>query len=1037
MSEPKEVGHSDRTVDESANDDSFQAALTNGSHVNINLRGGAGASRGAPGAGTSGMQEPRVLNAQQQASVPSTSAAGDLSGSGLDELQRLLNAENEFQFSTPPVEESTEFSTVSGQTLTDGFTTPAYAQMDPDEWSQVAEETRTALSALLGDIFHNDTWENANDSTIERYLNEFLPRISCENDPKMHTVVSLMLLSWIKDRKARNLAVKKLKEYRSRAEECLMKERKMELAIKRASELIRWQRQKIDECNAHHIGTRREQNVRVLQRTSNEHNASSALRPCSSGANFFEDQAADDEVADLLNFAQYRAREGPVMLRSRDTIEQSNIDRQIKALHLPKFSGDPNARDPDETIFSQWFSRVRRLLADGSSQAQLTAIVSALKGPAWDLYQTLPRAEQDNFEMVCKRLNDAYKCTLTREELRQKINSLSMGTNSFDAYHSECMRLFAMRHRVYGFQLSEVDKKEQMLLGLPKGLSERVKQKFTLDHTDNSIPYTTYVNNIKPVILEWENARKNARPTLNAQYAQNSRQPILQRRRTAPAGPPRPFTRPPQPRARQSQPYHINEIQNQPYDFDEELNNEDFDDDWPETDLINCMVRSSEEDYSDEEDEPDWQTIAVAEQLRRPKCFICLESGHNYRECKVKPDSQARKRIRAFKDKMLLRQSRASDKINKAQAEMEAREGKKSTPKVHSIEGEALSIENSLNPGKFDFLYPGMENHNFNSDFGMGELEVLKVECQERETVYFDVKQREEMGGERISLSEMDMRKIVNSHYLCVDEDTRTAEQKLGEAECEQRTPEASDENKCEVTLNVEGKRISGILVDSGAQSNVCTMGFICVMIGLDNSSGFRRALSSCKFASPGKMRYVRGLGGKTMGIQATLILTVEVNNEKIRMPFLMIHDTSYAMIIGIPGLRMLDFTLKSPRFGKHNFLECNGKQVEVPCIKKNHESDSENESEVECPAVKKDPKKPVLKVKAPKVETPKEPTPAPAKRRGRPPKAKPVDDLGVKDEEIKDPMVRKLLNKEPLAAQEAKTKKVQDFQKAGAAKKK
>ena len=1023
--------HSDSTGSSPSSRDSGQIAAEGGDFVNTDRRGGAGSSRAAPGAGSGGRPRPRRLKVDQQVSQAGVGVKSAPVGNALDELEGLLA--NEPLRETALTTADARSNAAASPTLTDDEEYQTDAQTEPDEWAQSVEDTHKGLSNLFADIFHNDNWKNPKSTSFENVLSEFLGHISRADDPCMYTAVRLLVEKICTDRGTRDQILCKAKELEGRVRELERFQTRSDRALSQAKEKIIWYRAKLDECETHHIGTRREPKVTVLQRSTQEGVVEGPFKT-EPRSIFYSDVAAENEVQNFLNFESQRARDGPVIVRTREMTEQAQIDRQIRNLHLPRFTGSPDAKDQDERIFSQWFARVKVLLVEGSPQAQLAAIVSALKGPAWNLYMTLPKSEQESLSTVCSRLNESYKSTMTREQLRSKINNLSMGADSFEVYHGKCVELFAMRLREYGEPLPEIDKKEQMLMGLPHNLSERIKLKFPLEHTDPSILYTSYVNSIKPIILEWENSRRNV-----MSKAQLRVSPIRTVRRTTapPRQQSRPFQRP------QQQKFNVNEL----YESDEEYDDDELETSGDEGDeaadeLVNLMLRSSEESGGDEE-EPDWEAICVAEQLVSPKCFICLKAGHNYRECDIEPDAQAQKRIRAYRKKMLAKQGPLKKKAAKVVSNLKEEQGKKIQPKgkrVNSYSTDVKVIEGVKSRLNFDFLFNPESNLQKNENFEMGELEFEGA--GEAAQVYFDVKQRVEKGGKSITLSEPEMRQIIVDHYIPVAENTRSPDEKRGEAECERRRDEASDPHRCELTLTIEGKRITGVLADSGAQSNVCTMGFMCAMIGLDHSSGFRRALSSCKFAEPGKQRMVKGLGGKSMLVQAVVILKIEVNGEQIRMPFMMINEPSYALIIGTPGLRALGFKLKSPKFGNRDFLVGSENQEEVPCTKNQSESDSDKESEVEGvnEEQNKPQKKKVLKKRALKAEKSKEeptaPT-APKRGRGRPPKAKPADDLGIKDEEIKDPLVRNLLNKPPLTSGAKNSKKDQDFREAGVARRK
>jgi hypothetical protein len=145
--------------------------------------------------------------------------------------------------------------------------------------------------------------------------------------------------------------------------------------------------------------------------------------------------------------------------------------------------------------------------------------------------------------------------------------------------------------------------------------------------------------------------------------------------------------------------------------------------------------------------------------------------------------------------------------------------------------------------------------------------------------------------------------------------------QKLYE-ECLERSEEARDRHKCEISLNMCGLRVHSILLDSGAMSNVISMGCICALASLSKGGGFRTALRTCRFRSVEGKESVAGLGGHTMAVQGTLLLPIDIKGVTYKMPFTLINSPVRSLIIGTPGLRMLKFSLYSPLFGKINYLK-------------------------------------------------------------------------------------------------------------------
>jgi len=161
--------------------------------------------------------------------------------------------------------------------------------------------------------------------------------------------------------------------------------------------------------------------------------------------------------------------------------------------------------------------------------------------------------------------------------------------------------------------------------------------------------------------------------------------------------------------------------------------------------------------------------------------------------------------------------------------------------------------------------------------------------------------------------------------------------------------------------------------------------------------------------------------------VQGTIVLTIEVKNQIFKMPFTLINSPRLSIVIGTPGLRMLNFTLSSPLFNKVNFLN-------APHQRETKEADDREELQTkEEPPQKVKPKE-ERKMKRPiykKKEEKKSAEPAVKRGPGRPRKN---EDL--KEEKLmsaaKDPMLRALLGQRPLVTEDQ-----QDFREAGVVKRK
>jgi hypothetical protein len=187
--------------------------------------------------------------------------------------------------------------------------------------------------------------------------------------------------------------------------------------------------------------------------------------------------------------------------RSRQSLvrsleEQQKIDSRVRTLKLePKFSGVSRSADFTEqnmAIFEHWFTKVQGQISEGSEEAQLTAIITALVGPAYQTYMMLSDEQKRDFNFVITRLKDTFKSRLTREEIRSQLNSLKMKSEEdFRSYHYRCVYLFNMRKAEFGEPLREFEKKETLLAGLPYALAERIKERVPTHAATRKYPAAT------------------------------------------------------------------------------------------------------------------------------------------------------------------------------------------------------------------------------------------------------------------------------------------------------------------------------------------------------------------------------------------------------------------------------------------------------------------------------------------------------------------------------------------------------------------
>jgi hypothetical protein len=512
------------------------------------------------------------------------------------------------------------------------------------------------------------------------------------------------------------------------------------------------------------------------------------------------------------------------------------------------------------------------------------------------------------------------------------------------------------------------------------------------------------------------------------------------------------------------------------------------------------MQGEEEEEIPSEQRE--W-VMAAMSRMGKPKgkpiCVICQKEGHVFRFCKEKRDKAAEQRIKVFLEELRRKRKEARAKAREegrsedGKTRFRKKEGRENQKKdsvkiaeetedeVHSIEAvecdERDEYKEFFGAIKKQKSETDVAEHLFATrqssiaiaelgDYEVGEMEELEEEVSllhktKRQLTdnEFDIRERNinPPSGLKHDLTHRDMQQIITSCYKASLEQERSPKnQKLYE-ECTQLAPMGRDKFKCEIDMTIGGLRIHNVLLDSGAQSNVISMGSITRLAALPKGGAFRTALATCKWTPPTTNHVVSGLGGHSMAVQGTVMLPIEVKGITYKLTFTLIHQPLMILIIGTAGLRMLKFKLSSPLFGNVNFLEATAKkQAEEKEEQTEDSSDSEKEAPVKALPEPKLLKSSNKKRKLQKLPTEEEPQKAekkksilkkkedqkkeePAAKRGRGRPRKDSGEISAEDklaQEAKDPMVRALLGQEPLKEEEKqKQKKKKDFRPAGATK--
>jgi hypothetical protein len=736
--------------------------------------------------------------------------------------------------------------------------------------------------------------------------------------------------------------------------------------------------------------------------------------------------------------------------------EQERIDGRIRTLKLdPKFTGEARSHDSskaDMAVFDRWFKRIEGQLEGASDGAKVAAIVAALDGNAYQLYLTMSVEQQKSFRYLTTALSEAFKSQLTREQLREKIYALRMEQGElFTAYLYRCINLFNIRKAEYGEPMSEIEKKEILLKGLPSKLADRIKNTHATLHLQHYPSFDDYVQTIKPVINEYQSHQKDTGRFEQKQKQKSYRPYKFQRRTNA---------------------FELNTVGS----GSESDSQESSDDDVNDEALNNAedVLLAETEEEPVKMDNQLWLEIAMAKLGKRvPTCAICQKDGHVYRRCKIKPDKAAKERIALLHEQLAewRRKSKEKNKEEKGGDKKPREQKEKSKSEVKEVL--AIEIDDVQNNhivqtastevlDEFDEFFkiekrgiPDEARHlfatNINSvaiaelgDFEVGELEEVKIDAITRPRRQlpddeFDVRDYNINPPLKREINPETMVELVSKCYIDSKRNKRSEEEQVWHEECLRLAPTGRDSFKCLTSMTVGGLRIHNILLDSSAQSNVISMGTMTRLAGLEKGAAFRTALKTCKWTPPTSSHVVAGLGGNTMAVQGSVLLPIEIKGQIYKMAFTLIYQPTQTMIMGTAGLRTLQFKLTSPLFGNVNFLDSpearkaqrSGEdELKVP----EEEKEKKNVAMAQKKEEKKkedlpEQKKSVFKRKAEdkKEEEPKQ------KKRGRPPKqAQTTMGTPKVEKEIKDPMVRALLGQPPLSEE----KKQQDFRQKGAAKK-
>jgi hypothetical protein len=221
-----------------------------------------------------------------------------------------------------------------------------------------------------------------------------------------------------------------------------------------------------------------------------------------------------------------------------------------------------------------------------------------------------------------------------------------------------------------------------------------------------------------------------------------------------------------------------------------------------------------------------------------------------------------------------------------------------------------------------------------------------------------------------------------------------------------------ADDTECTVTLNIAGIQVMNILLDTGAQPNLISIGALLRLGSLSTGAGIREAMKGMVRDLSGSSR-ITGITGHATTIIGRIQLPVILSKTKtIQIPFMVTMELKDSMVLGTPGLRALSFRLTSNLMGKRDYLDPNYRpspdeekaQKDMPTttahmndpdalLKKDAKRFNQDQT-------KREKKKPG-RAKIPAIEVPKE-VKEEKRQRGRPKKKK--EEVEEKNDSSRDP---------------------------------
>jgi hypothetical protein len=342
-------------------------------------------------------------------------------------------------------------------------------------------------------------------------------------------------------------------------------------------------------------------------------------------------------------------------------------------------------------------------------------------------------------------------------------------------------------------------------------------------------------------------------------------------------------------------------------------------------------TKNTSDDYGGDETTLD---VFAAANLRA-KCFNCEQEGHTHASCTTPRTTKGQHRIEIFEKKIdeLKKKEHHLNSMKKAAQDENQKhsDGGDADADINAQEGSATAVwadaalhdglgtfETTVNSGLIGQVTRAPDNVGISPFCGPDGQQFTDDEV-------YDLRHRwpnPPLRGTRRTPD--NIKRVAEKEAIRQLEGLPVAP---AFAERHKRTCAAvegvGDGFRTETPLVIFGLLVTGVLLDSGAQFNLITIGSLFSLAHLHKGAGFMAALRSALWNTadrPGHSVY--GIGGLKMPLLGYVNLSITAGGKEIEVPFAITKEGSDMIIVGTPGLRALNFTLKSPFFKNVNFLQ-------------------------------------------------------------------------------------------------------------------